>query len=140
MQFKKPTSLSETFGGYFDPSNDQWVHNFLNSDEHYAVSNEDITIKRFRVILKDGSFYSIPYSILPILIYMGNKLIIKSYGIHITLTGKGLSIIENHINTETLLYFRESSTGIDTDNSDVFISAIKIQGKNISKDISEEEI
>ena len=80
----------------------------MNNNEYYAVSNENTIIKRFRVVLKDGSFYSVPYSLLPILIYMGDRLIIKSYGIHICIIGKGLGILENHINTETLLYLKES--------------------------------
>lgn len=82
MQFKKPTSLSDTFGGQFDTSKEQWVTDFLNNNEYYGVSNENTIIKRFRIVLKDGSFYSVPYSLLPILIYMGDRLIIKSYGIH----------------------------------------------------------
>lgn len=60
--------------------------------------------------------------------------------VFICIIGKGLGILENHINTETLLYLKESPTGIDAGNNEVFISSIKIQGKNISTEISEEEI
>ncbi|MGH1384301.1 hypothetical protein [Kordia sp.] len=140
MQFKKGTSLSDSFKGYFDASTNGWSAEFLRSDQTYAVSNGEAHIRRFRVILKDGSYYSLPYSLLPVLIYTGEKLIIKSYGIHISIFGKGLSIIENHINNETLLYVRESITGIDIEEHDVFISAITIEGKNISTEISEEEL
>ncbi|KAB8154275.1 hypothetical protein EZY14_007505 [Kordia sp. TARA_039_SRF] len=140
MQFKKPTSLSDTFKGYYDVSGNGWSPEFLSSDQTYAISNGDTLVNRFRIILKDASFYSVPYSLLPILIYTGEKLIIKSYGVHISLFGKGLSIIENHIGNQTLLYVRESVSGINLEEKDVFVSRITIEGKNVSTDISEEEI
>ena len=140
MQFKKPTSLSDTFGDHFDTQNGASTIAFLNSDDVYAVSNGQVILKRFRIIRNDNSYISIPYSTLPILIYKGSELIIKSYGIHIVIFGKGLSIIEQYLNTETLLYIRESPTGIDTNNEDVFIASITIEGKNVSSTISEDEL
>ena len=88
MQFKKPTSLSDTFGDHFDTQNGASTIAFLNSDDVYAVSNGQVILKRFRIIRNDNSYISIPYSTLPILIYKGSELIIKRYGIHIVLFGK----------------------------------------------------
>lgn len=140
MPFKKPTSLSDSFQDKFDLSKAGWVDDFIESDEYYAISSaENAIINRFRVILEDGSFYSVPYSILPILIFMGNCLIIRSYGLKISIFGKGLSIIENHIHTQTLLYVRASTNGIDTGDRDVFISRIEVKGKNISTELSPDE-
>lgn len=121
-------------------SDNGWSPEFLHSNQTYAISSGEGTLRRFRVILRDASYYSLPYSLLPVLIYTGEKLIIKSYGIHISIYGKGLNIIEAHINNETLLYVRESIMGINIDEQDVFISKITIEGKNISTEISEEEL
>lgn len=140
MPFKKQTSLSDSFKGYFDADGNGWSPEFLRSDQTYAISNGDTHISRFRIILKDTSFYSVPYSLLPILIYTGEKLVIKSYGVHISIFGKGLGIIENHIGNQTLLYVRESVSGINLEEKDVFVSRITIEGKNVSTEISEEEI
>ncbi|AXG69616.1 hypothetical protein KORDIASMS9_01841 [Kordia sp. SMS9] len=140
MQFKKPTSLSDTFKGYYDASGNGWSPEFLSSDQTYAISNGDVHVSRFRIILKDASFYSLPYSLLPILIFTGEKLIIKSYGVHISIFGKGLSVIENHISNQTLLYVRESISGVDLEEKDVFVSQIIVEGKSIATEISEEEL
>ena len=140
MQFKKPTSLSDTFGGKFTSTSEQWVEDFLNGDEFYAIANDNTSLKYFRVFLKNGSYYSIPYSLLPVFIYLGDKLIIKAYGVFIIIKGKGLQIIESQLSVNNLLYLKESNSGIETDNKDVFIQSIEIFGKNLSPNLSEDEL
>lgn len=135
MQFKKPTSLADTFSS---PIHDTWNSNSINSDETYAVANEQTLVKRFRVISKEAC-YSFSYALLPTCILKNGELYIKSYGIFIHLKGKGLYLIEQHICSETLVFVRESQ-GICTDEEEVFVSEITVKGKNANTSISEEEL
>lgn len=139
MQFKKPTSLGDAFAGNFS-TNEGWLSDILDAEECYAVANGEGTVKRVRFIQGNGSYVSIPYSWLPAYIFTGSELIIRSHGVCIAIQGKGLSLIENYLHLEQLLYLKSSITGIDTNDSDVFISSIEIQGKNLSKNIQEDEL
>ncbi|WP_075342490.1 hypothetical protein [Tenacibaculum agarivorans] len=141
MQFKKPTSIGDAFAhGHFGHGHEQWLADFLKSDETYAVASDQSIIRRFRVVLKNGDYYSIPYAFIPAVIYSGGQLYIRSQGLLISISGKGLSIIEQYLNTENLLYIKESTTGININNDDVFISNITVEGRSISTTLPKEEL
>lgn len=104
-----------------------------SQNQFYAVGAPNGVIKRFKIFLRDGSRYSIPYSLLPVLILQGGKEItILAYELQITINGRNLHSIEDHLSNETLLWLKESASGKDEGAGDVFISDIKIEGKTVN--------
>lgn len=119
---------------------EEWTPDFLKSDALYAVSPNNKVLKYFRVILMDCSYFSISYALLPSFIYKSGCLMIKSYGVHIEVNGTHLPILEHYLSNQSLLYLKESATGINTNNDDVFITSIKVQGSALAMSVSEEEL
>nr|WKN34374.1 hypothetical protein K4G66_18520 [Tunicatimonas sp. TK19036] len=108
------------------------------SAQHYAVAIQNMVLKRFKLILRSGESYSLPYSLLPIYIFTDRgDLLIKSYGILITIQGRNLKPIEEALSNETLLWVKESPSGQDSGDGFVFIADIHIEGKSISKMLNE---
>ena len=140
MQFKKETTLSSSFQSRLKFETSMGMPDFLKAKQSYAVIEGQKIIKRFKIALRSGTYYAIPYASLPIMIFDSGKLILKTYGMHIELTGRGTPIIEHHISEERLLFVKESQSGVDVDNEDVFIKSIKVLGKNLSQEIPEDEI
>ncbi|MDN5215048.1 hypothetical protein QQ020_23405 [Fulvivirgaceae bacterium BMA12] len=113
--------VSETFGG---------------PQQYYAIGSEDEVIKRFKLILRSGNKYSVPYSLLPILELSGSsELSIMAYGLLITIEGRNLEPVEEYLSNEILVWLKESSSGKDDGKSQVFISNIMIEGKAVSKQV-----
>lgn len=103
-----------------------------NRSQSYAIAAEGEVLTRYRLILRSGKVYNLPYSLLPVLILEDNQqLIIKSYGIHITLKGRNLKVIEEYLTSETLLWVRESLSGTDDEEAHVFIKTIQVEGEDI---------
>lgn len=98
----------------------------------YAVAKNTEIVKRFKVQLRDGTSYSIPYSLLPIIILTSEmQLIIKAYELFITITGRSLQKIEEALSAETLIYIRQSPSGNDDGQGSAFIEDIQIQGETL---------
>ena len=140
MQFKKETTLSSSFQSRLKFETSMGMPDFLKAKQCYAVVEGQKIIKRFKIALRSGTYHAIPYASLPIMIFDHGKLIIKAYGMHIELFGRGTCIIEQYISEERLLFVKESQSGVDIDNEDVFIESIKVLGKNVSLEIAEDEI
>lgn len=101
--------------------------------QYYAIVSEQGTIKRFQLIQRSGCIHSIPYSLLPVYILSDNQeLLIKAYGMHISIHGRCLEIILRHLSDECLLWLKESKSGKDDGTSNVFISEIEIEGDAVS--------
>jgi len=106
----------------------------IDDIECYAVAAEGEFLKRFKLILRSGERYSLPYSILPIVILTEEQdLQIKSHGIYITLKGRNLAAIEEYLFSESLLWVKEANTKLDSGEAYVFVSEILLAGKAISK-------
>lgn len=102
--------------------------------QYYAVGSDDEIIKRFKLILRSGDIYSIPYSLLPIYkLSGGKKITIMAYDLIITLKGRNLKPVEDCLSKETVIWIKESPSQSDDGQSDVFISDIDIEGKAINK-------
>lgn len=140
IPFKKQTSLSDNFTQDKYRQAEGWTADFLKSDALYAINPNNKVLKYFRVILMDCSYYSISYALLPSFIYRSGCLIIKSYGVHIEVNGTNLPLLEHYLSSQSLLYLKESATGINANNDDVFITSIKVQGKALAMSVSEEEL
>ena len=103
---------------------------YENPGQHYAIASDDEIIKRFKLFLRSGEVYSVPYSLLPVFMLLGGKeLIIKTYGVHISIKGRNLAPIEEYLSDEMLLWIKESASGKDDGKSNVFVSDILIRGK-----------
>lgn len=103
----------------------------------YAVAGKGEMPKRFKLILRSGTAYSVPYGLLPICAISHNtRLIIKTYELNITINGRGLGPIHEALNTESLSWVRESPSNIDDFESPVFISTIKTEGEAIDMDFT----
>ncbi|MEP1782124.1 hypothetical protein [Reichenbachiella sp.] len=115
---------------------------FENPAQHYAIASDDEIIKRFKLVLRSGEVYSVPYSLLPVFMLLGGKeLIIKAYGVHVTIKGRNLNPIEEYLSNEMLLWIKESPSGKDDGKINVYVSDILIQGKAMkySEDIQNDE-
>mgnify|MGYP003655369799 CR=1 FL=1 len=79
----------------------------LQDYQPYAVAHSDEVVKRFHIHMRSGERYSVPYSLLPIFILKNNQeLIIKAYEVQITVSGRGLSAIEEALSKEVLTYIK----------------------------------
>ncbi|WP_139177380.1 hypothetical protein [Roseivirga pacifica] len=98
----------------------------------YAVAHSNELVKRFYIHMRSGERYSIPYSLLPIFILKDNQeLIIKAYEVQITISGRGLSAIEDALSKEVLTYIKTHPCGKDDGDSSVFIENITLEGENL---------
>lgn len=103
-------------------------------EQYFAVSGDDIPLKRFKLILRSGASFSVPYALLPIIILTSQKdLLIKSYGLRIHITGRNLEALEEELTDESVLWIKESLSGKDTGEAYVFISSIAIEGKAVEE-------
>lgn len=102
--------------------------------QYYAIGADDEIIKRFKLQLRSGETFSIPYSLLPIYILTeGRELAIIAYELVIIITGRNLDPIEEYLSKETLLWIKESPSQKDDGQSPIYISDIAIKGKAIRK-------
>ena len=99
--------------------------------QYYAIAQENQIIKRFKLILRNGSIYSLPYSLLPYYILTSSKdLVIKAYDIFIMVKGTNLDLILEHLSQERLIFLKESPSGINNGiSSNVFVENITIEGE-----------
>tara|TARA_R110000796_G_scaffold96719_1_gene203202 strand:+ start:666651 stop:666998 length:348 start_codon:yes stop_codon:yes gene_type:complete len=104
----------------------------LQDYQPYAVAHSDEVVKRFHIHMRSGERYSVPYSLLPIFILKNNQeLIIKAYEVQITVSGRGLSAIEEALSKEVLTYIKIHPSGKDDGESSVFIENITLEGENL---------
>lgn len=98
----------------------------------YAVATGDDVVRRFRVLMRDGTIFNIPYSLLPIIILTSEgELIIKALELEIRITGRNMAKLEDSLAKENLLYIRQSPSGHDDEKSSVFVSDISVQGEQL---------
>ena len=97
--------------------------------QYYAIASSQEVPKQFDLILRSGTEYSFPYSLLPIYRLTGNKEIaIISYGLRITIKGRNLKGVRNSLKRETVIWIKESPSQKDDEQSDVYVSEINITG------------
>ncbi len=103
--------------------------NQTTSKQYYALGGQGKYLKRFKLKLRVGSIYSIPYALLPIIILNGNgSLDILSHGLNVNIRGRNLKELEKWLSEEIVLWIKESASGRDTGEANVFVSDIKIEG------------
>ncbi len=101
----------------------------VNHDtDYFGVEQGKINLRRFKLLLRTGKQVSIPYAFLPIIILEHEGLIhIKTNDLNITIEGRGLKALEEHLSQEKVRWIKESISGNDQ-NEAVFIKHILIDG------------
>lgn len=108
---------------------------YANPGQYYAICADDEVLKRFKIVKRCGKIWSVPYSLLPVLILLeGKELVIKTYGVHVVIEGRNLAVIEEYLSNEMLLWVKESASGKDDGKSNVFVSDIQVRGKAMNQD------
>lgn len=103
-------------------------------EQFYAIATE--REKHFDVILRSGTEYTIPYALLPLYVLSGEGAItILAYDLQITIKGRNLKRIRNFLKKETLQWIKESPSGTDIKDDDIFISDIKIEGDSLNQHV-----
>lgn len=96
--------------------------------QYYAIDTNQ-AVKRFKIILRSGETWSIPYSLLPVYrLKDGRQILIITHDLTITIDGRNLSDIEEYLSKEHITWLKESPSGKDNNTSEVFISGIQIEG------------
>ena len=121
--------------GSLSPAFDQSGHSTGNDSRSKAndvpvqlYALNDGAERYFDLILKSGREYSIPYALLPVYVLTGESTIfITAYNYRITIQGRNLKRIRNFLKKETLKYLRESPSGKDSGEGDLFISKITVE-------------
>lgn len=107
----------------------------INSEtkQYYAIASQGEDPLRFVLITGEGARYSIPYALLPICIMPdSSKLFLKSYELLISLYGRNLQPIEQHISAGTLKWVRACTSTKDDGQSDVFVKSITVEGQAVA--------
>ena len=101
--------------------------------KYFATQPGREIVKRFKLRLRTGRSYSIPYALLPIIELDSNKLLrILSHDLNVTLQGRNLGLVEKHLAEERIIWIRESHSGTDDGESDVFVSQINVSSELFS--------
>lgn len=97
--------------------------------ECFGIERGNRFVRRFKLFFRDGGIISIPYAHLPVIIFNPDKnLKIKTSDIQITVKGRGLDKLSDWLNEEKVLWIKESPSNIDTEDSEVFVSDIQVDG------------
>lgn len=118
--------------------NQSWTNpersgNWQTPDEQdadfYGLERGNRFVRRFKLFFRTGSVISIPYAYLPVIIYDPDKhLKIKTGELEITIKGRGLDKLSDWLNEEKVLWIKESASNIDSEDGDVFVSEIAVDG------------
>jgi len=89
-------------------------------------------VRRYKLIFRSGDTLSIPYATLPLIKCEDNRrIIILATDLTVTITGRGLGKLESYLSDERIQWIKESGSGLDDQDEDVFIAAIRIEGENL---------
>ena len=119
--------------GIFPDNGEARVNPEPEPNQYYAVNTKNETDRQFDVILRSGEEYSFHYSrLLPFYRLTGNSNIsIFTYGINISISGRNLRPLRDALKKEKVIWIKESSSGTDSGEAEVFISKIQITGETI---------
>ncbi len=97
--------------------------------EHFGLERGNRFVRRFRLFFRNGCSTSIPYAHLPVIIYDPDKdLKIRTGDMEVTIKGRGLDRLSDHLNEEKVLWIKESASQTDTGEGGVFVSGITVDG------------
>lgn len=89
-----------------------------------------VPLSRFRLLIRDGRVYSVPYALLPLVILEPERaLLIRSSDLEITIQGRNLGKLEEALSTERVSWIKESPSGLDDGQHELFVSHIQIMGE-----------
>lgn len=101
------------------------------SGKYFAVERGTRHVSRFKMYLKDGRIFSVPYAFLPLIDFIPDEaLTLKTSELDIVITGRSLEILCDQFNEEKVLWIKESPSGTDTEDDPVFIASIKVLEKD----------
>ncbi|MCB0518509.1 MAG: hypothetical protein H6577_10025 [Lewinellaceae bacterium] len=97
--------------------------------ECFGLERGNRFVRRFKLFFRDGRVISIPYAYLPVVIYDPDRdLKIKTADLEITVKGRGLDKLADHLNEEKVLWIKESASSVDTEDGEVFVFGITVEG------------
>lgn len=103
-----------------------------NEQQYYAIASEQEVPIRFKLFQASNKKYSIPYALLPICIQPDSAMIyIKAYELLISISGRNLDPIEEHLTNQTLKWVRASKSGKDDGSSETFVRDITVEGQAV---------
>ena len=120
--------LSTRFQKQKAQSNGAEEHIVEEQVKSYAIApDRDAYVKRFRIMLRTGQSYSVPYALLP-LISLDNEQVLYIFcnDLKVIVHGRNLRELESHLHEERLVWMKEAPTQSDTGEGDVFISGIEV--------------
>jgi len=123
--FRGRSSIRGEQAGNWTPANktDKAYHFF-------GLERGNRFVRRFKLLLRDGREFSVPYAYLPIILYDPDRnLIIRTGDVEITIVGRSLKILADWLNEEKVLWIKESESGIDDEDDEVFILSISVDGE-----------
>ena len=94
--------------------------------------SKDHSIKRYKLILRNGSCFNLPYALLPIIkLETEDSLKILMSGVTINISGRGMSVIEGFLFEERIVWMKEHPSLIDDQSQDLYIHQIWVHGDEI---------
>lgn len=95
----------------------------------FGLNYEDRYLQRYVLYLRGGMSVSIAYAMLPVIKYRPEGLLyITTELVQVVLSGRGLNILARYLNEERVSWIRESESGMDDGQEDVFIGSIEVKG------------
>ena len=99
------------------------------SAEYYGLERGNRPVRRLKLYFRSGNMVSIPYAFLPVIIYVPESgLEIRTGEMGVTVKGRGLGKLSDHLNEERVQWIKESNSGVDTGEGEVFVAGITVRG------------
>lgn len=101
--------------------------NALPKSQYYAAEPRHEYIASLKIIRRDGHILYLPYSHQPIIEYIPDEgIYIKTMQQEVRITGRGLAGLADWLGAQRVTWIKQSSTGIDDENKDMFVEDIEI--------------
>ena len=99
------------------------------TDGCFGLERGNRFVRRFKLYFRNGNMISIPYAFLPVFLFSPNKdLKIRTGEMEVTVKGRGMGKLSDHLNEEKVIWIKESASGVDTGDSEVFVESIAVDG------------
>lgn len=97
-------------------------------------------LRRFTIFFRTGRRLSVPYYIMPVVDMMPEGILyLKAPGICITIVGRNLGDLEKYFIADRIIWIKESLSGYDTEEEDLYIDHIQVKGKMLKSRLDEDE-
>ena len=99
-----------------------------NTPQFFGIQRGNKYVRRFKIYFRDGRVVSMPYAHLPLFLYdPAGTLSIQSSEFMIVVKGRGLGKLTDWFSQEMVLWLKESPSGTDNGEAEVFIREIEFE-------------